>query len=329
MSNSIEITYGGNVIYSGYLSDKLTLPTAGKIISTDIVIDAIEPLTPEPVLENNAWDIISSVAQEGNGASYWSVGDAKSVLLSGTCGTMPINTSLYVYIIGINHRGVNGITFLCCKTALSGGVDVCFTDSKCNSNGGTSGNKYFQMNHWGSYNYGGWKGCDMRYDILGSTSTAPSGYGSTPTTSKVGYDANSTTATSPKANTLMSCLPSDLRAVMRPMTIHTDNKGNASNIAANVTTSVDYLPLLAEFEIYGTRSEANQYEQNNQSQYSYFSAGNSKIKYRQSATSTAASWWCRSPYYRNNSWFNCVYSEGIITQGNTSYSYGVAPIFLV
>ena len=89
----------------------------------------------------------------------------------------------------------------------------------------------------------------------------------------------------------MAALPADLRAVMKPITKYTDAVGNASNVAANVKTSVDYLPLLAEFEIFGTRSYANQYEQNSQLQYDYYKAGNSKVKYRHSATGSTAVWW--------------------------------------
>ena len=78
----------------------------------------------------------------------------------------------------------------------------------------------------------------------------------------------------------MAALPSDLRAVMKPMTIYTDNTGGGSNTASYVTASVDYLPLLAEFEIFGTRSYANSAEQNYQQQYQYYKNGNSKVKYR-------------------------------------------------
>ena len=78
----------------------------------------------------------------------------------------------------------------------------------------------------------------------------------------------------------MAALPADLRAVMQPMTKYPDNKGNSSNVAANVTKTIDYLPLLSEFEIFGARSYANQYEKDYQAQYAYYSAGNSKVKYR-------------------------------------------------
>ena len=286
------------------------------------------------VLEDNDWEVIGAIAQKGSAASFWSVGATKSVALSGKIGTLSISTTLYVYIIGINHRDVNGITFQGFKTSASSGVDVCLIDSKYGSTS-SNGSKYFNLNHWGSSsspyntNYGGWKGCDARYDILGSTNVAPSGYGATPTTSRVGYDAGTATATNPVSNTLMSCLPSDLRAVMQPMTVYTDNKGNSSNTAANVTTSVDYLPLLAEFEVFGARSYANQYEKNNQTQYAYYSAGNSKVKYKHSSTGTTAYWWGRSPFYVNAISFCRVNTYGSAYSDSSRASYGLAPAFTV
>lgn len=334
MSN-LTIAYNGSTIFDGELNGEVTLPTDGMYMEDDVtVVWAGGGTDVSSVLNDNEWSVISEVAQAGEGGSYWAVGDTKAVALSGTVGTLSLNTTLWTYIIGINHRGVTGITFQGFETAKENGVSVALVDSHYGLTS-YSGSKYFNMNHWGSSsspyntNYGGWKGCDLRYDILGSTNTAPSGYGATPTTSRVGYDAQPATTTSPVSNTLMSCLPSDLRAVMQPMTVYTDNKGNSSNTAANVTTSVDYLPLLAEFEVFGARSYANQYEKNNQTQYAYYSAGNSKVKYRHSSTGTTAFWWERSPYYTNAVNFCIVGTEDNADATASRYSYGLAPAFMV
>ncbi len=112
----------------------------------------------------------------------------------------------------------------------------------------------------------------------------------------------------------MAALPSDLRAVMQPMTIYTDNTGGGSDNASYVTKTTDYLPLLAEYEIFGTRTYANSAEKNYQAQYAYYSAGNSKVKYRHSATGSTAWWWGRSPYYYSSNYF-CIVS----TNGTASY----------
>lgn len=282
-------------------------------------------------LNDTSWADIRTVSAADQGANYWAVGDRKAVNINGTVGTLAVNATYYVNILGFNHNETHegkGIHFGGFYSAVTGGTDLCLVDSKYNSYD-TGGTKYFNMNHWGNYNYGGWAGCDLRYDVLGSTNKAPSGYGSAKTTSTVGYDAPSTTPTSPVANTLMAALPADLRAVMQPMTKYTDAVGNSSNVAANVKKCIDYLPLLAEFEIFGARTYANQYEQNYQAQYQFYKNGNSKVKYRHSSTGSTAAWWERSPcYYYTNS-FCIVTTAGSATDSNARFSIGLAPAFKV
>ena len=154
-------------------------------------------------------------------------------------------------------------------------------------------------------NSGGWNGSYMRNTVLG----------------------NANGPTTPLANSLMAALPSDLRAVMQPVTKYTDNTGNSSNSSGNVTATTDYLFLLAEFEVFGTRSGANQYEQNSQAQYDYYKAGNSRIANNHSAVSTAVWWWLRSPYYSNYDTFRIVDTGGTDNYNYADYSAGVRPGF--
>lgn len=291
-------------------------------IENGVTVDttlAITVIAVNTTLNNNSWDIISHVSSQSLGDSYWAVGDRKAVTVNGTVGTQAINGTYYVYILGFDHnssREGTGITFGTFKTALSGGTDICLVDSHYNDYSTTGGQKWFNMNHSSNTNSGGWKGCDLRYDVLGSTNSNNN-------------DAGTTTATSPVSGTLMAALPSDLRAVMKPMTIYTDNTGGGSNTASYVTASVDYLPLLAEFEIFGTRSYANSAEQNYQQQYQYYKNGNSKVKYRHSSTSSTAYWWERSPYYYNSSTFCFVNTNGNAGNSSARFSYGLAPAFRV
>jgi len=288
-------------------------------------------------IDNTDWATISSYSQAGTASSMWRVGDAKKVTLNGNVGTLSLsNTDLYVFIIGFDHNSQlegSGISFQGFKTAKTRGKDICLVNSYGSYK--SDGTKIFNLNHWGgssnpyNTNYGGWKGCDARYDILGSTKDAPSGYGATPTTDRTGVDAASDTATDPVANTLMAALPSDLRAVMKPITKYTDNKGNGSNTAANVTASVDYLPLLSEFEVQGTRSYANQYEKNSQAQYDYYKNGNSKVKYRHNSTGSTVIWWCRSASYYYAYDFCYVNTGGNAGSYSSGLSYGLAPAFLI
>lgn len=267
-------------------------------------------------LNDCSWDDISRIAAAGKAANYFAVGDRKAVAVSGTVGTQSVSGTYYAYIIGIAHNGAtNTIDFGTFKTALSGGTDICLIDGKYGSNS-TDGTKYFNMNHSANTNSGGWNGCDLRYDVLGSTNTNDG-------------NATTTTATSPVSGTLMAALPSELRAVMKPMTIYTDNTGGGTDTASNVTSSVDYLPLLAEFEIFGARSYANSAEKNYQAQYAYYSAGNSKVKYRHSATSSTAYWWERSPYYNNSTTFCLVNASGTASYYTARNANGLAPAFRV
>lgn len=285
-------------------------------------------------LDECSWSEISAISADGTAANYFDIGECKAITLNGTVGTLELNNlTVCVYILGFNHNSEvegNGVHFGTFKSAAFNGIDLCLVDSNYNISS-TDGTKYFNMNHWGNSSYGGWAGCDLRYDILGSTDNAPSGYGGEKTTSVVGYDPSSTCATSPVANTLMAALPADLRAVMKPMTKYTDGNGNSSNVEANVVATIDYLPLLAEFEVFGSRDYANQYEQNKQKQYDYYVAGTRKTKYRHSNTSAVAFWWERSARCDSSNNFCFVhYNNNGITSAQSAKSVcGVAPIFKV
>ena len=278
-------------------------------------------------LNDYSWEEIAGISADGLGDTFFDVGDCKAVAMSGTVGTLALDGTYYAYILGFDHNGAtNSIDFGGFKT--EDGLDLCLTDDRYNE-WLSDGALYFNLNHWGGYNYGGWKGCDLRYDVLGSTDVEPSGYGAQVTTERVGYDASENCATTPVANTLMAALPSELRTHMKPMTIYTDNVGAATNTAECVTTSVDYLPLLSEFEIWGMQWGANAAEQNYQAQYEYYANGNSKIKNRHNAQDTAALWWERSPYYTNSDSFCGVYSGGAVAASGAGSSLGLAPAFRI
>lgn len=296
------------------------------------------PSIPDNV-NDATWEQISEVSIAGTGDTYWDVGDCKAVTLNGKIGDYLTlsNTTLYVFILDFNHpinktTADNNIIWGGFKTTLTGGVDVVLCDSGYNNT--YSSGKYFNMNHVGSSsspyntNYGGWKGCDFRYDILGGTSTAPSSYSTTKTATTIGYDATQATIVTPVADTLMAAFPSDLRAALRLWDRYVDYVGNKSNIDANCSTAtVDALSLLAEFEIFGSRSYANQYEQNHQKQMAYYTAGNSKIKYKHDATETTCRWWEASASYSVVDYFCRVATDGSANGRSSHNSYGLAPAF--
>ena len=115
---------------------------------------------------------------------------------------------------------------------------------------------------------------------------------------------------------------------MQPVTKYTDNTANGGgNVQTYVTATTDYLFLLAEFEVFGTRSYANSYEQNYQAQYDYYKAGNSRVAYNHSAVSTAVWWWLRSPSYGYYTYFRYVGADGTNGNGSAYYCAGVRPGF--
>ena len=132
---------------------------------------------------------------------------------------------------------------------------------------------------------------------------------------------NSNTPDNPLQGSLMAVLPEDLLAVMKPVTKWTQN----SAIAATATT--DYAFLMAEFEIFGKRTYAYTTEQDKQAQYNYFKAGNPKVFYKHSATTTAVFAWLRSPYASSSSNVCIVGTSGAANNTIASYSRGVAPGF--
>ena len=248
----------------------------------------------KPTVANSTWDNIKTISEAGNAASYFAVGDVKSIRLNGTVqGFTFSNLAIDAFILGFNHNsgreGNNRIHWLIGKI---GGKDVALCDSQYNSSGSSAG---FRMNQ-SNTNSGGWNGSYMRKTVLG----------------------NSGTPSSPPANSLLAALPSDLRAVMKGTTKYTDNTGGGSDTASYVTSTTDYLFLLAEFEVWGTRYGANSAEQNYQKQYDYFKAGNSRVAYDHRNTGSAVWWWLRSPNYYHSNRFRDVNTDG---GDNGSYAY--------
>ena len=136
------------------------------------------------------------------------------------------------------------------------------------------------------------------------------------------------TSLSSYSGTIIAVIPAALRAVLKSVTKYTNNTGN-STAASAVTATTDYAFLLSEYEVFGSISYANSNESSKQAQYAYYSAGNSKIKYNHSATSTAVFWWLRSPNASNSNNFVNVNTDGTVNNNNASNSNGVAPGFYI
>ena len=246
------------------------------------------------VLNENSWKAIKWASENNVGQNYWAVGDCKQITMNGKVsdGLTLTNYTAWVYIIGFNHnteKEGNGIAFQGFKTAQTGGTDICLTDSGYNS--GKSSGTWFNMNN-AQTNVGGWQASLMRKNIM---------------------------------PLIKAAFPADLQAVIKSSTIFTaPDKGDIA-----LTATQDEVFLLAEYEVFGVRSRASTQEPNYLKQYAYYAAGNSKVKYRHNATSTADRWWERSPYSDNSYYFCYVSTNGSAATDNSFYSYGVSPAFKI
>lgn len=255
-----------------------------------------EPLPAKgKTLNEYTWSEISLISLADKATEYgFKVGDMKKVHLSGTAGDVTWDNDYWVYIIGINHNEAKegkGVAFQGFKTAQTGGVDVALVGS----NYGSTGTTGFVMNQSGT-NTGGWNG---------------------------------SYAYKTQCPQIKACFPSDLQAVIRTTTLYTDNTGNSSTSASNVTVNENQVYYLAECEVFGVSDVANTGESTQQVQYDYYKTGNSEVKYRSDSTSTAVYWWLRSPYSSARTSFCSAYRMGYARIDSANASYGVSPCFKV
>ena len=315
--HTLTVTMGGADItseVSGVSTDTISINIPSVTGDIDINCIAVEVPTIK-TLEEFTWAEIAQVsANKSWDAMGWKVGDSKTITLNGTVGTLALdNYQCKVYIIGFDHNADKegqGISFGMLESI--DGKQVCLADQYYNTK--TSELVAFSMNTTLTTE-GGWKAAKMRKTILGSTDIE-------------GGDATTDTIANPAANTLMAALPADLRANLKPITKYTNNVGESSDASA-VSPTIDYLPLLAEFEVFGVQTNANPNEQRYQAQYEYYQSGNSATKYRQNFFAVPGMWWLRSPNSSNFRQFCAVKMDGTNQPNHATYSYGVAPIFLV
>ncbi len=243
-------------------------------------------------LEEMSWSNIEKVQKANRSAEYFSIGDRKSVVISGVVNEYTINGTYYCFIIGINHNEEwegRGLHFQFAKTALTGGLDIAFD---ANYSGTASG---YPMNNT-STNAGGWASSFMRKTVCAQ---------------------------------FLAALPEELQAVITPCTKYTDNVGKGSTTIDSITATEDSIWLPALYEVLATDSGANQWEKEYQEQYAYYASGNSKVKCRSTSTSYKADWWLRTPNKDSTTAFKEVNQSGGHATTSANKSYGFAPCFKV
>ena len=289
---------GNNVVITGLAAGDATI-TVKVAAGTNHTAPANKTIAvsvsvPSSSLADNTPATIQAAAQSGQAANYWSVGDKMGIALSGTVGALSLSGTYYAFILGFNHNsgveGGNSIHFQFGKT--SAGVDIAFVDGNYGNTGSSAG---FRMNTSNS-NSGGWNGSYMRKTICPA---------------------------------FLAAMPTAWQNVIAACTKYSDNTGGGSNTASYVTTTSDKIWLLSEFEVQGTRSYANSAEQNYQKQYDYYKNGNSKVKYKHNATTSACHWWLRSVDATTASAFCRVGTDGSASYYYAYNSSGFAPGFKV
>lgn len=314
---SISLNYDGNgFIYLPYGTYTFSMTKNNDTVTKTLIVDSIKKYVLEiynvsKTLNDNDWATISNVSSTGLASNYWSVGDTKNIVLNGNVGNLSLTGyNISVFILDFNHDSAeeggtkDGITFSGFKNVPSVETDVALTYLYGSYRTG------FYMNPTAT-NFGGWRGSSMRYYTLGSTN------------SNNNIGADTTTTTSPVSDSLMSCLPSELRTVMKPISTITYNYNDST-----IVSTVDYLPLMSEYEVFGFVSSSSTTEKNYQTQYQYYKNGNSTLKYRHDSTTSVVNWWLRSPM-TTDAQFCTVDVNGTANHANAYYSYGIVPIFKV
>lgn len=245
------------------------------------------------VLDENSWDAIKLVSSLGKGANYWAVGDCKQITMNGKVsdGLTLTNYTAWVFIIGFNHNAEREGNGIAFQgfKATDKGTDVCLVDSGYVNQ--KSSGIWFNMNNTKT-NSGGWQASLMRKNVM---------------------------------PLIKAAFPSDLQAVIKPSTIFTTQGiGNG-----DCTATQDEVFLLAEYEVFGKHGWASTQEPNYLKQYSYYAAGNSKVKYRHNETGTVAFWWERSPASGDSGAFCSATISGDVNGTYSPASFGVSPCFKV
>ena len=292
MPYAAKIKYNKNIIAIIQENEEVELDCTGTVMG-DYIEVTVEP-PPSNVFNDNSWDTIKSTVNAGTAASYWKVGDRKEVILNGTVGTKSFsNTTTYCYILGFDHNksvesnNAHALHIGFGASALSGGAYIAYCDSKYNNNVSTTG--YFSMNS-SNTNSGGWNSCQMKSTICPAFKDA---------------------------------LPSDLKSNIRAVTKWQNNGNGTSG-----QSSSNEIWLLSEMEIFGRAFQSGYTA--NQLQYDFYKgiadwSAAPKIKYKDTATSTAVFWWERSASSGDSIGF-CFVDTGGGADGYSAYSsIGFAP----
>lgn len=242
-------------------------------------------------LENTSWADIKAAAMMGTGADYWAVGDTKEIFINGTFGGITVTQNLKVFILGFNNNETYEGKGIHFSVGKSlDGVNVVFVDDNYNA----TATDTFIMNLTTST--GGWENSYMRNTVCSA---------------------------------FFAALPEELQAVISECPKYTDNVGDGVDQGFYVTATMDKIFLPSEFEVTASPTYGNSGEQHYQTQYDFYKAGNSKIKYNYRYSDTAVAYWTRSPKRETAKQFCYIKTSGASAAKAPNTSLGFSPCFKV
>lgn len=245
-------------------------------------------------LDENDWPTIRYTISTGEADDIWHVGDVKKVTLNGTFGsTAYSNYEIYAQLVEFNHN-----------TAIESASKPTATFQLGMLKNPNADNAPVNVALIES-DYGTTSG-DF---VINSTADNTTGWADS---------ALRTLLNSTEGSTLINCLPQELVEMLMEV-----NKYTAGS--ESIVSTRDKLFIPSEIEINGTASVGS-----NQLQYSYY-ASNSKVRYENTALTTACNWWLRTPYLTgsNTTDFCTISTSGTVSHENANYSYGIAPMFVI
>jgi hypothetical protein len=283
---------GNSTVYAG-LVDPLDSNASNLHCTHDgteyAVAESIPFASLSPVLNENSPEQIQYAAQNDLAGLLWDIGDYFEMTLNGNWQCVDNTITLSNYVVRCVLIGIN-------HNADKEGNHLLHFQMGENTDNVDIAFGSSKMNTKET-NSGGWKSCQMRTITMN--------------------------------NLYNTIIPSNWRAVIKPCTKYTDNTGGGSDNASYVTATSDSCFLLAEYEVFGSRTYANSAEQNYQKQYAYYANGNSKVRYIHDSPTTAYRWWERSVLNTRTGYFCYVEISGTADWLEANRNYCFSPAFCI
>ena len=266
-------------------------------LNLPVAIQVIQPLNEF----SNPADIVEAI-KSGKAVNVWDEGDLTApITLNGTIGAALTldNVQVRAKLIGLNHNkdfesdGKPSAHFILDMTIA--GNQITLVDTNYNR-ASASGVAYFQHNLELPTNENGWAESNLRNKICAD---------------------------------IFNALPEEWQNIISPCTKYTDNTGGGVDDPSFVTSTVDKIFLLSEYEVFGKQAYANTAEQNYQQQYDYFKNGNSRVHNSHKNLDSPCHWWLRSAQSSNSTSYCRVNSAGVCNTYNARYSQGITPAFMI